>query len=520
VQVLPEDEEKKTGLCPICDFRVPIDAKKCPECKADLTVFGVKTDTEEAGGIDIPEYEESLEELLGKIGEKDEKKEHELFEELMAAVDKTGALSAEEGEEAPEVTEEKPQQEVAEEAQEGAVMFECPLCNTLVNEDAESCPGCGAIFATGEEEVPQAPETRSEIGEYEGPWELAPTAEEEPQEVEEPPAEEPIYTEPEAPQQEIEEEQEVEEPKKGIFGFMKRKDEVEPAHEIGEAPIPQVEEAPPAAPPREEKALHRQLARSVSDVKPLLTTARKEGINVLEGRKLIDQAITAGKKRDFQTAIDLVERSKKIIENSITEQAIDFIQTTQSKIEALLKAGGEVSELENMQAKVQLLLNDRRFSEAIELAKRAAENAENAVLEMKAEMKKREPIGEEEKNVEKSAEELVELIKMGEEVKVNVKQAKTFLTQARVAIKKNEISKAENLLTQAKEDFLKELPKQLTTIISSSKPVLYKAKMQGVDIRPSIKLLKEASTALKLNNYLDALDAIKRYRAGMTQYME
>ncbi len=44
--------------------------------------------------------------------------------------------------------------------------------------------------------------------------------------------------------------------------------------------------------------------------------------------------------------------------------------------------------------------------------------------------------------------------------------------------------------------------------------------MGGVDIRPSIKLLKQASTALKLNNYLDALDAIKKYQSEMDQYME
>jgi len=42
----------------------------------------------------------------------------------------------------------------SEVAERGAVMFECPLCNTLASEDAKSCPGCGAIFAAGEEEAP------------------------------------------------------------------------------------------------------------------------------------------------------------------------------------------------------------------------------------------------------------------------------------------------------------------------------------------------------------------------------
>ncbi len=165
-----------------------------------------------------------------------------------------------------------------------------------------------------------------------------------------------------------------------------------------------------------------------------------------------------------------------------------------------------------------MLLNERKYIKAVELAKKTAGEAEKAEEDLKATMK----VEEEEagKGVADQVRNLVELIKTGEEVKVNVKGAKALLTQARVAIKGNDLITAETLLTEAKDDFLRELPRQLTDIISNSKPVLYKAKMQGVDIRPSIKHLKEASAALKLNNYLDALEAIKRYKTEMTQYMD
>ncbi len=486
---MPEGEEKKSGLCPICDAKVDIDAQKCPECKADLSVFGVKTGEEESHDVKIPE-DASLERLLGEIGEKDEKKEHELFEEIMAAVDKTHAMP--EGEAAPE----KPSEEEAptEAAEKGAVMFECPLCNTLVSEDAKSCPGCGAIFAAGGEEEAAKGMEESRVEEISAqPEEVPPTTEE---------------VAP-APEPEIEEIP-PSKPKKKFKLGIKRKEGV----------LARVtEEKPAVAAVEDVKVLQRELAASVSDVKPLLADARKMGINVLEGRKLIDQAITAGKQRDFEGAIALVKDSKKIIENTISEHIIDSIQATQSKIVTLSHAGGEVSELENMLAKVQLLLNERNYLKAVELAKKTAEEAEKAEEDLKATMKVEE---EEEagKGVADQVRNLVELIKTGEEVKVNVKGAKTLLTQARVAIKRNDLITAETLLTEAKDDFLRELPRQLTDIISNSKPVLYKAKMQGVDIRPSIKHLKEASAALKLNNYLDALEAIKRYKTEMTQYME
>ncbi|UCE73902.1 MAG: hypothetical protein JSV56_12920 [Methanomassiliicoccales archaeon] len=494
---MPAEEEKKGGLCPICDSRVELDAKKCPECKADLSLFGVKTtEGEEAHDVDITD-EESLEKLLGEIGKKNGKKEHEIFEEIMAAVDNSDTIPQKEGAIGTEVEErvgvEEGVEKEVEKATEGAVMFECPLCNTLVNEDAKSCSGCGAIFASGEEEV------KTEVAEEEG--------------ISIPPSETEVIApgeviQPEEAAAPIEEEV-TPEPKKKRFKIGKKKKKEEPIA------APSVK--PEVVGTSGEKALRKELTLCVSEVKPLLAGARQYGINVFEGRSLIDQAITAGKQRDFESAISLVKDSKKIIEDKIGQHIIDNIQGTQLKIDAVRKAGGEVTELESKLNEVQGLFNEKRYIEAVKLAKAAAEDTESAVIKLKSVLKKRET--EEEKDVTEKVKGLVELIKSGEEVKVNVKGTIALLTQARMAIKKNEYDKAEEYLVKAKEDFLKELPKQITDIIANSKPMLYKAKMQGVDIKPSIKLLKEASTALKLNNYLDALNAIKRYRAEMKQYM-
>ena len=145
MQALPEEDAKKTGVCPICDSKVDLDATKCPECKADLSVFGVKVEGEEEADVSLSEVGDSLEKLLGEIGKKDETKERELFDEIMAAVDTTD-LPPEEGEAAeapPRPPPPRPPRAPAKEAPpaEGPVMFECPLCNTLVDETASACPG-------------------------------------------------------------------------------------------------------------------------------------------------------------------------------------------------------------------------------------------------------------------------------------------------------------------------------------------------------------------------------------------
>lgn len=534
---MPGNEPKKKALCPICDSQVDSDANKCPECKADLTVFGVKTGDDEMPDVNLPVYEESLEKLLGKIGEKDDKKEHELFEEIMAAVDKTGSMPESKGSEVSSEGEMPPEaesaaQEVVEEAPPaGAVMFECPLCNTLVNEDAKSCPGCGAIFAEdeGEAQAAEGEMTASGAVEPMGSAEEQVTYEEAPSEMEpaqEEAASEAYYEETPAEGEYVEAEPQVSEERpaeaplekeKRRFKLgkkRKKKDMME--EEAGAAAMAEGEAA--QAPRRDERSLHKELTTCVAEVKPLLAAARQFEINVFDGRKLIDRAITAGKKRDFEQAISLVKESKSTIENVINQHILDSIQTTQVKINALSKAGGNVDGLEEYIGEVKILVEQGKFVEAIKLARNAADETEKAVVKLKSALKKKEQT-EKGKDVSDMLKSLIELIKSGEQVKVNVKGAKALLTQARVAIKKNELGRAEQLLTDAKDDFLRELPKQLADIISNSKPVLYKAKMQGVDIRPSIKLLKEASTALKLNNYLDALEAIKQYKSEMSQYM-
>lgn len=530
---MPEEDTKKTGVCPICDSKVDLEATKCPECKADLSVFGVKVDGEEDADVSLSEVGDSLEKLLGEIGKKDDNKERELFDEIMAAVDTTDLPpeEAEAAEAGPEVPREPaaeaeaparpppprpPRAPAVEEAPpaEGPVMFECPLCNTLVDETASACPGCGAIFATPEAEAPAETGVGEDMATEPATPEEAPVTEtemvaaepevtaEESAAIEEAPAfeEEPAPPEPVAAE---------EEKKKFKLGIGRKK----------EMPSPPPAKKPMVVEKKDDKALHRELAECVADVKPLLAGARRMGINVLEGRKRIDQAIAAGKKRDFISAIALVKESQKTIEGAISQHVLDSVSTTEMKIDALGKAGADTSELTQRITDIQLLLQDEKFIDSATLAQEVADSAENAVLKLKAALKKKE-YTETGKDVNEKMESLIELIKSGEEVNVNVKRTKALLTQARMSIKKNELEKAENLLKEARDDFLKELPKNLTSIISSSKPVLYKAKMGGVDIRPSIKLLKQASTALKLNNYLDALEAIKKYQSEMNQYME
>ena len=100
--------------CPKCGASIPEDAEECPECGADLEEERIN---------------QKMKETLDMIDD-------ETFEikdgDSSAIIDRLKELS--------------PKKVVDDEEFEEVITYECPICGTEVNEDADECPGCGAVF--------------------------------------------------------------------------------------------------------------------------------------------------------------------------------------------------------------------------------------------------------------------------------------------------------------------------------------------------------------------------------------
>jgi len=100
--------------CPKCGAKIPEDADECDECGADI----------------------EEEKMLKKMEETLDMIDDDTYEvkggDSSAIIDRLKDLS--------------PKRVVDEEEYEEVITYECPICGTEVDEDAEECPGCGAIF--------------------------------------------------------------------------------------------------------------------------------------------------------------------------------------------------------------------------------------------------------------------------------------------------------------------------------------------------------------------------------------
>ncbi len=553
---------KKVGLCPICDAKVELDAKNCPGCQADLALFGVKEveikveepeplneakqidEAREVGGEGgaregLTNHEASLADLIKELGKDSVKEERAIFDEILTAIDKAGALptdTAAEGDieiktdaiqkvietpsaeevtevsagpvavkeegEAPSITSTMEEEKAAIEETKPPVMFECPICNTLVDESATKCPNCGAIFAAEEAEV------EVELSES--------TAE-------------PEVSIAETPIARVEEEAK---PEKTFRTRFKPKMKLKPKPErtmvevaAEPKPAPRLETIPMARPKakpepkvaiREDKALYNKLVQSVSEIKPLLLWARKIGVDVKESKKLIDQAIIAGKNKDFRKAIDLVEESKVLTEKLAVDHINNILQSAAMKLSSAKKSGIKLKGVEELIIKSRSSLSEDKFEDAVKYAQESLSLVEKSLEEI--EVEKEEEIPVDKKEIADELEALSQLITDSESIGIELETTKASFSRVKNAVEMKNWKSAENILSNTKTEFSKELSKGLADIISSSRDMFLKAKMEGADITPGVRLLKDASIALKERKYPKVIDAVKQYRAEISKF--
>jgi len=247
--------------------------------------------------------------------------------------------------------------------------FECPVCGTLVDSDAVFCPKCGAKFVE-DEEVPDKDSTPSEPA----PPELKPSPE--PEAIAE---SKHLISEPDESPTEVAEKIAVdsgkEMPKEQPAPPKEMKPLVPPVEskEREEKQPPKRPQLPVRERKRDAREKYRQLPVLVSKVKPLLIIARQNDINVKKGKELIDKAVSAGKNRQIDDAINYITESRKLLEESLTIYAHHDISEIAKDLPDL-RAPEEVKErmsgvLEEIRASLQERDFDRAF-QRLDIARR------------------------------------------------------------------------------------------------------------------------------------------------------
>ncbi len=434
-------------------------------------------------------------------------------------------------------------------AEEGTEMFQCPACNTLVSVDATSCPGCGAIFVEPEAAAAPSPEpkraiepaieevkptlepveeekepeaepekAKAEEGEKKGfmRWfkrgkkeEVQPEEKKEEKEDESKKAPKPEkHEEPEAPRP-------VQTPPAPMVKIgpsptpsprpaeVRIKEAPHPAPVVERpAPIPEAKPRPPPSPaveaPAPGKDKGKDLARMVAEMKPLLALAREKDVDIGESKQLIDDAASAGRERQLDKAIELVQESKNMLMAKIDAMLSDQIMKLNDEIKVAREFGGDIS-----RATVYIQ----------EVAKaRSAGDIEAAFVYADKVKMELQPITGRYNESKRKIATTKQLIADCEAFIVDTREARKTLVEANKAFDAKDFDKVDSLVKTANESLAKVIPKRMNEEISAAKELLIEAKTRNVNISPMITVLKSATSLMKSGDYAQAVKEMREFR--------
>ncbi len=420
-------------------------------------------------------------------------------------------------------------------AEEGAEMFQCPACSTLVSMDAKSCPGCGAMFIEpGEAEAAQPEAEPAEVkAELEPPLD----------EVKPAPASIRILKESKAAPAPSPKEKKVEDEakdRKGPLGWLRRKKkeekeeeeeevEAEPeeerkpakapvipglAHgpslehepEAPPAPKPVVEEIPvkkpepvrPAAPAPEVKDKGKDLARMFAEMKPMLSLALENDVDIAESKQLIEDAAAVARERQLDKATELVQKSRELLMGKVDANISETLLQLKDELQVASELGGDVS-------------RPTTYFQEIEKAKSSGD-FEAAYVYADKVKKELLPITGRYNESKKKISSLKALISDSETFIVDTKEARNLLIEASKAFESRDFDRVEFTVRNAEEKLFKAIPARMNEEMKKAKEQLVEAKVKNVNITPMITLLKSATSLMKGGEYGQAMKEMREFR--------
>lgn len=411
-------------------------------------------------------------------------------------------------------------------AEEGTEMFQCPACNTLVSVDAKSCPGCGAVFIepdealpTGVTGVPAAPEPsrpsapvvkdiEPPVQEVKAarPTEAKPKAEpekekrgwfkwgkkEEPK-LEQAPAQKPFK-------------ETVEQAKPEIRQQREPVREIQPKPAVRTTPPPSISVpsayAPPTAASQDKGST---LARMVAEMKPLFTLANDKDIDVAEAKQLIDDAVVAGRDRQVDKAIELVQKSKIVLMGKVDANLAQLIGRLNDEIRVARDFGGDISRPTTYIQEV----TRARTSGEIEAAFVYADKVRKELL----------PITGRYNESRSKLSDLKKLIQNCEAFVVDTKDARRILADATKSFEMKDFDKVDSLVREANDNLVKAIPARMSEEMKRAKEDLVEAKSKNVNITPMLTVLKSAMGLMKAGDYPQAVKEMRDFREMMKKAM-
>ena len=235
---------------------------------------------------------------------------------------------------------------------------------------------------------------------------------------------------------------------------------------------------------------HDELERAQSDrvmeviekAEFLLTAGEKMGATLQDASRALEEAITAGKGKNFSKAMEMATRSRELTERSIQRALNDSIQGLHSTLQFL---GEDASSVRTFLERAESALSARDFESAYGYVEEAMRLSEGRTKDRGLQFH----------------ELLRSTIQIGIQLGVDVTTLEGGLKQANADVDRGRYSDVMGL----KEKLMREIGLTSENVFNLVKSKVVEAKNLQVDITEMRELLKRSKMALGIEDYPEAL---------------
>ncbi len=476
----------ETKVCPVCDATIDAGARNCPSCLTDLSLFDVGGGSEEASTDLHDGAGKSIDDILASImdGKSEQPEIFETLKTVAGSHPSTKDLVAE-----PKAPEPPSPAAPAAHAVPAAPeqQFLCPVCDTLVHPDDTVCPGCGAEFSEGEATEYECPMCKASVP---ADAERCPSCgvrfatEEEPAEAEARQPESPAA--PEIPSRTTS----VTAAPAAPAGSLRLHPKIEALKE-------EVRSETHDLPFGDRKLIARELPRLVTEVKPFLVSAKAIGVGIDDGKRLINSAIEAGKRKEMEKAVKLISDARRSLEIAFVSFIGNRLESFASEVEAA-RSGDAAALTRPLLEECFQRLHDRDFEGAWTTLEKAKVTFQSQAKEYT----------EGRKILEATERLLGEVRGLG----MDPKEVDRLVRQSREAAAKRDLPGSLRYAKQAQERLLQAVPDLVQTEMRQARDTLLDLKMRGGDLSKPVSILKEASGHVKQEEWSEAIRFLKEFQ--------
>src|SRR2546422_462679 len=259
-------------------------------------------------------------------------------------------------------------------------------------------------------------------------------------------------------------------------------------------------EAERRIPTGDRKLLYRELPKLVNEVKPLLVSAKRIGLEIEEGKRIINDAIQAGKGRDIERAVTLIADARRTLDVAF----VDFIG---GQIDTFLQ------ELRAAKGDAGVQAATPKLQEAV--GRLEAGDYDAAWDRFQLALGTSQTDGGDSHGARQMIDSGARLAREARAMGMDLRDAERLLRQGRESLDRRDVTGALRFGKQAQERMKRDVPAFVQEEMRKARNELLDLKVRGNNLSRPISILKDASALVKRESWGDALRQIREFHKAV-----